>query len=540
MRRSVVSSLLLLCACEPVYVHLSGPSSPDLSGDGPRRDPVLVDALVETSSATRCSAPGRRAGLGPFERRTASNPSTSQAYLWSGGVLAGDLDEDGRIDIVAPSEPYARLYRGRAGGGVTAWDERLAGFDLEFGSGGSLADYDGDGDLDMLVLRWDRSNVLLRNEGGGHFTDVTPPELAAIAASTSSAWADVDRDGDLDLFVGSYDDLAGEGVIGGSYLYENRGTHFIDRSDRLPGELDVAYTRVAGFHDLDRDGYPDLYVVNDVGTVQGNLLIRNLGAFYFEVDREGVGLNLDMSGGGLGVGDVNGDGVLDLLIPQWDELSLMLSSDDGRWYDHAGALGLRADLEAGQRVGWGAELADFDNDGALDAAVAYGHLEVDLPSWSNPRRQPDALFLQLPDGTFSDVAGDWGVADEGTSRGFIVADLNEDGWLDLAKRDLDGPDLLYLSRCGEAHWSKIRLRDPTSANLLGIGARIKVITTEGEQIRTVLAGGTGFGSGGPPEVHFGLGAAEEIERLEVLWPDGSESWVHSVGVDRIVQVVRTE
>ena len=217
----------------------------------------------------------------------------------------------------------------------------------------------------------------------------------------------------------------------------------------------------------------------------------------------------------------------------------MLSSDDGRWYDWADALGLRADANAGQTVGWGAELADLDNDGDLDAVVAYGHLEVD--GWDNPVYQPDALFLQQEDGSFEDVARQWGVDDPGSGRGFVLADLNQDGWLDLIKRDLSGPDVVYLSRCGSAHWLVMSLDDPESANRFGVGATVRISANGQEWERTVTAGGTGFGSGGPPELHFGLGDLASVDRIDVSWPDGARSVVNAnIPADRRIQLLRTE
>ena len=184
------------------------------------------------------------------------------------------------------------MYRGQSDGRLEPWHDGVADFDLELGTGGTVADYDGDGDLDVLVLRWGQPDVLLRNEGRGDFVDATDEVgLSGVVASTTSAWGDVDRDGDLDLFVGSYDDVEGEGVDGGSFLYENVGGSFVQRPSWLPEALDTAYTRVAGFHDVDGDGYPELYVVNDIGSVQPNLLLRNrLGRL--EVDDGRSGLNL--------------------------------------------------------------------------------------------------------------------------------------------------------------------------------------------------------------------------------------------------------
>ncbi|MEQ1507143.1 MAG: CRTAC1 family protein, partial [Myxococcota bacterium] len=168
-----------------------------------------------------------------------------------------------------------------------------------------------------------------------------------------------------------------------------------------------------------------------------------------------------------------------------------------------------------------------DNDGDLDGVVAYGAFDVAVPNedWDNPAHQPDALWLQQPDGSFEDAAVEWGVADPGKNRGIVVADFDGDGWLDLAKRDLGGPSLLYVSRCGRDNWIKVRLRDDAIANRNAVGARVRVVGADGvARSRWVTAGGTGYGTGGPPEVHVGLGDADAVDHVEVQWPDGTESW----------------
>lgn len=533
--------LLLLAAagCEPIVFRFSSGrppgSPPELE---PPDDPVLVSARAVASEPRVCPDPSRRERLGPFRAQLQEGPAASRAYLWSSGVLAGDLDGDGHLDLVTPFEPYAKLFRSLGDGRMA--DEVLAPFDLTMGSAGSVADHDGDGDLDLLLLRFEQPAVLLRNDGQGQFTDVTSDLGVVSGPTTSSAWGDIDGDGDLDLFVGSYRDIEEEDEPGRSYLFENAGDGtFYDRSSELPAVLHRGYTRVAGFHDLNGDGLPELYVVNDVGSVTPNILLNNVGGRFVEDDNVS-GLDLQMSGGGLGVGDINGDDRPDFLIPQWDEISLMQSGPGDRWVDYAAVRGLSPDNERGQRVGWGAELADLDNDGDLDGLVAYGAIEVDDASWENPEVQPDALFLQQPDGTFVDVASEWGLDDGGKNRGFVLADFDDDGWLDVAMRNLDGRNILYLSRCGREHYLKVRVRDDSIPNRLGVGTRVKVLAEDGRSwVRWVTAGGTGYGTGGPPEVHFGLGDLERIERLEVRWPDGTESRVaFGAGVDRTIEVAR--
>lgn len=545
VRIPLPAALLFSTACTPVRVWYGADGSNGGTIPQPPAEFHLVPARVESTVPKACVDPALRDELGPYEVFVKPGPAASTASMWSGGILAGDLDRDGLLDVLAPLEPFARLYQGRAGGPPGDVSGALDQFDLTMGSGGSLADMDGDGDLDILVLRYDRPAVVLRNDGAGAFTDVTAHTgIDASGPTTSSSWGDMDGDGDLDLYIGAYGDLASE-TPARSYLYENLGEGvFADRSALLRPLIADGFTRVGGFHDLDADGFPELYIVNDVGSVTSNVLLRNhFGTL--ERDDNASGLDLAMSGGGLGVGDVNGDDVPDLLIPQWGDLSLMLSGD-GWWADYAHVLGVEPDASRGQQVGWAAELADLDNDGDLDGLVAYGALEVDLPYWDNETLQPDALFVQQEDGSFEDQASSWcdrvsGICldDAGKNRGFVVADYNKDGWLDVITRDVDGPSSLYMSRCGADHWMEVYLRDERVANQSAVGARVKVVAGDQSWVRWVNAGGTGYGTGGPPELHFGLGDATHIDRIEVLWPDGETSWV-GVGLvtDQRVTIVR--
>jgi hypothetical protein len=527
---------VMLAACEPAAIGLGGaPADAPVAPVLVPSDPSLAKVRVHEEGVQACEAPEERAELGPFERRQSAAPATSMRYLWASGLLVGDLDNDGLHDIIAPTEPYAQLFHGETGG-VTQLPS-LRGFDLSMGAGGTLADYDGDGDLDVLLTRFQRPDRLLRNDGDGRFSDVTETAgLGEAGPSTCSTWADVDGDGDLDVFVGRYGDLLGDGAPAPSKLYENQGDGtFVDRSEHLPDEVQGAFTRMAGFHDLDGDSLPELLVVNDLG--DPSALLWNRGG-RFVADDGSSGFGQAVRGAGLGVGELDGDGVPDLLVTEWGRMSLLQSGGGDGWIDHASPRGLRSDVGRGQEVPWGAELVDLDNDGDLDALVAYGHLEVEGYDWYNPEEQPDAVFLQAPDGTFVDTAEAWGMADRGVGRGFVAVDLDRDGFLDLVKRDLVGSSVMYLSRCDDRAWLRVRLDQPGRANGFAVGATVRVWVGERFHQRTVTAGGTGFGSGGPPELHFGLGMVDEVDSIEVIWPDGERSVVGATATRQGLQLTR--
>ncbi len=550
-------------------------------GSGSEASEVPV-AIVSRATAP-CADPGERQARGPFEERQREVPPLSDIWTWGGGVTVADLDEDGWLDTLSTVEPGVALYPGSADGAFDSVGEDVfAGVDLSYASGTSVADYDGDGDLDVYVTRVrglpilesaqtddQGRNVLLRNEGDGRtFTDVT--DEAGVHAcgvhhrtkqevcfrSMSSSWGDYDGDGDLDLFVGNYgyvdetpnteqEDMA---KAEPSFLFANRGDGtFEDVSEVLPVPLHDGYTYAGGFVDVDGDLDLDLYTVNDFGRVARNRVLWNEGGAFVARERDRSGLELELTGMGMGVADFNRDGFTDFVIPQWAANVLLLSTGDGRWTDASNATGLRAQTGRNQVVGWGGETGDVDNDGDLDVLVQFGYLpNGNAAVWGNPRRQPDALYLNDTARTdrgdlrvaFRDVADNWGVAHQASTRAAVFADLDRDGWLDVAKRNLTGPSMVLLSRCGEEKSLTVHLRQPGSMNTHAIGARVTVTSAGRVQTRMLLAGGTGYVSSGPPELHFGLGLAPLADRVEVTWPDGGRSSVAYVPAMQEITLIR--
>jgi len=529
--------------------------------------PDRVPATVTSVELTCEAGPGDRYNTAIIETEP-----VSWSWTWGGGVTVVDLDGDDALDLVLPVESGLEVRWG-----PRAWraePEPLSAVDLSYASGTSAADFDGDGDLDLYVMRVrgfpvpdggsDAGvNRLLRNDGDRRFVDVTAEAgvdgcgphhregTTGCYRTMTASWADVDGDDDLDLFVGNYgfvDDTPGTRQVDmepgePSFLYLNEGDGSFAEAP-LPDAVSDGYTFAGGFADLDADGAPDLVVVNDFGVLWPNrVLFGGDGALVLD-EANASGLTQSMTGMGLGLGDLNGDGWLDLAIPNWQDHALFESRPDtGTWVETSAARGLVNARRRNQLVGWGTTLGDLDNDTDLDAITQFGFVRNDNPVWANPAKQGDAVYLndaaERSDGAYSfeDVGYDRGLASPGMGRGAALADLNRDGWLDLVKRELQGQTRVHLSRCGRATGTLLRLRQP-GANRFAVGARV-VAKADGRVLRRdVSAGGRGFASMEPLEVHLGTGSARRIDRLEVVWPDGARTVVRGVPTNHAVTVVR--
>jgi len=536
----ILISLLVGCATPR---QDPGPSTDDT-------DEGTVQVTVSSSGPIECASPkDRDQSKFTVQTATENHLRAGEEMMLVGGALGvGDFTGDDTYEIFVPGDGVNQLWQlnqvnqlyeevGEARFSLT--------LDLTATTGVSIADVDGDSDLDLFVTRFERSNVLLLNDGAGHFEDVT--EAAGLlrdpTLSVTSAFGDMDADGDLDLFVGNYgphpekaylDDSAEPFELGvPSFLYENRGdTTFVDISDKLPNEVQDAHVFMASWQDVNGDMWPELLTIHDFGWHRPSQLLWNSEGVLV-ADDGGAGFDIEFAGMGFGIGDVNDDLVPDFLQSSWKDISLLTSSN-GSWWESATALDLGIVWEQlpRQHFGWGAELADVDLDGDLDAVVNYGHWS-EYPN--NSKRQGDALWLQSETGSFSEnAAAGWGVEDFATNRGLVVADINQDGWPDLLKNALDGPVRIYSSNCGEGSWLKVRVRHD-HGNTYGVGAQIVVRSGDQRWIRWIHGTGTSMFSAGPPEALFGLGAASTVS-VEIAFPDQTTAVLEDVEVNQILTV----
>ena len=497
-----------------------------------------------------CADPGARAAS-RFDHKQAATrrlPATNQT---SGGLAVGDVNGDGLLDLMVAHELESQLWFNLGDG---TWAEQVgafAGIDLSAAVGMVLADYDGDDDLDLTVTRWGAPNRLLANDGAGGFTDVTAAagwSTTAAWRTQSASWADVDLDGDLDVYFGAYGpkpdsyttafDPADPSEF---YLNDGDGT-FTDRSDWIPAELHDGYAFSSAFYDLDGDLYPELIQFHDFGTTsagRNSRAAKNLAGQGFSATY-GNGIDRGFEDMGVGVADLNGDGLPDFALTSWKKVSVLSSSTSG-WFESANNLGIEVEVPNRNQVyGWGADFGDVDNDGDVDLAMAFGYWSV-YDGAGDPLVQVDGLWIQDANGAFENLAfePEWAVNDKGIGRGVLFADVNDDGFLDLLKRELgdDSPTLQHLSRCDDNSFLRVELRDD-GLNTRAIGAIVDVDADGRRHRRWIHAGSASLYVGHPPEAHVGLADATTAD-VTVTWPDGCVTEHPGIDTRQRIQIHRT-
>ena len=442
--------------------------------------------------------------------------------------------------------PHNHLYRNNGNGHFTDVTEK-AGLNPDmYGMAVAAADYDNDGNEDLLVTGYGKV-ILYHNDGNGHFTDVT--EKAGIKVdgwAISSTWLDYDKDGCVDLFVGRYvkfdpkyrafyaptnypGPLDYEGET--NQLFHNNcdGT-FTDVTEKSGIGAYVGRTMGVTAADFDNDGWDDIYVANDRTE---NFLFHNKHDGTFEEVGNDTGTAFGQNGestssmGPVFV-DLEGRGVLDLWVTDGHYNRLLHNTGKMTFEDIGAETGV-SQVNA-QDVSWGTGVYDFDNDGLLDILIFHGGLIHLIP-------EEHTLFRGVGNGKFADVSREAGpvLSERTTARGACFADYMNDGKVGAFVVNLGGKGtLLHNVSTDTGHWIEIKLVG-TKSNRDGIGARVEVFAG-GKRHTAERVAGSGYLSQDDSRLHFGLGAATAIDKLIVRWPSGREQTLEKLDVDRVLTV----
>ncbi|HEY6935616.1 MAG TPA: CRTAC1 family protein [Terriglobales bacterium] len=501
------------------------------------------------------------------------------------GAAWGDYDGDGWpdlyvVDIAGPlnytpeqmarSPGGNRLYHNNHDGTFTDVTERAGVGFKGIGMGAAWADYDNDGRLDLVVTSYDRI-ILYHNNGDGTFTDVSKKAgLDKFRGFWSGpAWGDYDRDGNVDLYVCGYvkysfhnEDLSKSSMQyttlvpftlnPSSYppernlLFHNNGDGTFTEAGKQAGVQDVTGRSLSAvWYDFNGDGWPDLYVANDVSESAMYLNLRN-GKFKPIAHEAWVS---DYRGAmGLAVGDWDRDGDPDIFITHWiaqqnalfDNLRYTRAGGGKpgplRFEDVADTVGLgQISLNS---IGWGTSFFDYDNDGQLDLMVVNGSTFQDDKDPRHLVPMKNFLFWQKsPEDGFFEVGAVSGPVFQQAhvGRGAAFADYDNDGDEDVFIVNQEGRPMLLRNDGGNRNnWIKVRVKC-TKSNRTGFGTKIEV-EAGGQKQYDQIGGQASYLSQNFPEAHFGLNHEKEVQRIKVNFPSGIVRVLEHVPANQIVTV----
>jgi hypothetical protein len=500
------------------------------------------------------------------------------------GVACFDFDGDGLLDVYLlnfggpGSTSVNHLFRQVSPG---KFEDVTAGSGLDLAGhchGVAVGDVNNDGRPDVVVTGFGFLKLFL-NMGNGKFRDATAESgLENLSWAMSAAFVDYDRDGWLDLVVVNYLDYdrkvecrSPEGVLDfcgpnafsgtSSKLFRNLAARSAAGPNPVARFEDVSLASGIGkvqgpglgvtIGDFDGDGWPDIFVAND-GKPNRLWINQKNGTFADEAVSRGVALTQmgkAYAGMGIAVGDVDGDGLLDLYVTHLgsEMNNLWRQAPRGQFRDRTAESGLANTNWRG--TGFGTLMADFQNKGSLDIAVVNGKVfrggparGTDLGFWET-YAEKNQLFVNDGTGKFRDASADNGVLCGywNVGRGMVCADFDNDGAPDLLVASLGGKARLFKNQAPDrGHWLKIRAVDPRWKRD-AYGAEIRVRAGGREYVRVVNPAESYLCSGSPV-VHVGLGSANSFERVRITWPDGSTQAEEFPGgsADRLLILKRGE
>ena len=526
----------------------------------------------------------KSAGLDKFRHRSGTPEKNSIIDAPGSGVALLDYDNDGWLDIYLvngstdaamrgkESAPHAALFHNNHDGTFTDVTARAGVANERWGFGVAVADYDNDGWPDVFVANFGK-NRLYHNNHDGTFTDIAEKAGVVLGGwSTGATWGDYDHDGLLDLFVPGYVKydidhpvIAGQngvpegacqfrgvnvfcgplGLIGEpDHLFHNNGDGtFTDVSVKARvADREGRYGFASVFADLDDDGWLDLVVANDSTP---NYFYRNKRDGTFEDESYVSGLAVNDEGRppasmGIAIGDYSHSGKLGLFFTTFsDDYKTMYRNEGaGSFTDVSYRAGIAT--RTIPFLAWGTGFFDFDNDGLLDLFIANGHVYpvADRSEWGTTFAERPQLFRNLDGSKFLEVAAATGsgLADVISARGAAFGDLFNDGRVDVVLNNIDSsPTILRNVVQNANHWLDLKLVGRSKSSRDAIGAKV-FLTAGGVRQRADVVSGASYASTSDLRLHFGLGPASKVDKLEIDWPDGATETFQVPIIDKVLTI----
>ncbi|WP_395089199.1 CRTAC1 family protein [Armatimonas sp.] len=505
------------------------------------------------------------------------------------GVAVADYNKDGWPDFyVTRSGENSKnaLYHNKGDGTFEEVAERLGVADLNkddtgTSQGALWGDFDGDGWEDLLVYKWGRAE-LFKNNVGKSFTRVTETaNLPQWMNANTATLLDYDRDGKLDILLCGYFDeqhdlwhlkttkimpdalnFASNGAT--KHLLHNEGNFTFRDTTQEVGMTNRSWLLAAIAADLRGTGYPDLFLASDYGKPE--LWRNNNGKSFTQIGEEAGIRKQSKSGMNAAFGDIYNDGRLSVYISNiWEDGQVMQGNN--LWVPKEGT-GKSLEYEnlaeavGVEKGGWsfGAQFGDLNNDGFQDLYLTNGYISADkdksywydysiitpataeilkdVTNWppmkgrSLSGYQQKRVWLNDGAGRFTEVAQAVGATDLFDGRAVALADLDNNGTLDILVANQRGPLLVYKNQADpKNHWLTVSLESKTSP----IGAEITLFW-KGMKQRQVVTGGVGFCAQNDRRLHFGLGTGSVIEKVEIRWPGGKITTIPAPKANQILTV----
>ena len=589
MKRFLFSAALLICSPLFTFAQDAGASTGEAKSYTSRRTAGIVDEKAPKVFDDVTS----QTALKDFSCVSGSKEKNYIIEATACTVAVIDYDNDGLPDIYLLNGSTVNAELGKEAAPKSALFHNLGNWKFEdvtekagvannrWGMGVTVGDYDNDGFPDIFVSNFGVSR-LYHNNGNGTFTDVAQKLGVDVRGwSTGATFGDYDRDGRLDLFVPQYVDLdlknlpaspidVARGTAGARNFCQFRGETVMCGPRGLKGAKDKLFHQKADgtfeevsdrsgvkdnglyygfssvFVDVNDDGWLDLVVVND-STPKQLYINKHDGTFEEVGYQSGLALNengREQAGMGLAVGDYDNDGKVDFHITNFSDDSNTLYRNDGdeNFTDVSFQVGIGEPTIP--FLGWGTAFVDYDNDGWKDLIVGNGHLYplVDNFQWGTSFAQQILLFRnartaagQIKLERVAAAPGS-GLSEAICARGLGLADFDGDGKLDVVINNMDmSPTLLRNVGADKNNWLSVKLVGDVAAKSPKDAMGATVYLTSGKlRQRMDLFSGASYASQSQQILHFGLGSAATIDRLEVNWPNGQKETFSVTAINNLV------